>query len=67
MRAFKALLLGTALLLPAFVFATPPGEVQSFSINTSLIFELYNVAQQHNGSVTSYPAGMNPAVEGAFR
>lgn len=68
MRAFKALLLGTTLLLAAFVSAAavappaPAGQVQSFSINTSLIFELYNVAQQNNGNVSSYPAGMNPAV-----
>lgn len=42
--------------------SAPQHTVSSFTINTALIFELYNVAQQNNGTVTTWPAGMNSAV-----
>ena len=42
--------------------SSAPGEVQSFTIKNGLILELFNVAQQNNGNVASWPAGLNPAV-----
>jgi hypothetical protein len=42
--------------------ATPQVKVNFVTINTTLILEMYNVAQQHNGVVTEYPADLNPAV-----
>jgi hypothetical protein len=47
-------------------WSTPPQptgiKIQSFVLNSSLILEMYNQAQQYNGKVTSYPADLDPAV-----
>jgi hypothetical protein len=63
MRITRPLILAAALFVANGLQAsTPVGQVQSFGLNNGLILELYNVAQQNNGVVSSYPAGLNPAV-----
>lgn len=62
MRTIKTLLAAALLALPLALKASVAHTVSSFGINQALIFELYNVAQQNNGQVTSWPAGMNSAV-----
>jgi hypothetical protein len=49
--------------LSALAVASPMSvDVSGFKINPQLIISLYNVAQQSNGTITSYPANLDPAV-----
>lgn len=64
MKLIKSLIALALLAVPLSLRASalPQGKAQTFAINTGLIFELYNVAQQNSGQVTQWPASMNSAV-----
>lgn len=63
MRKFKNLIAALLISIPMPLLAAPgaQGQVSSFTVNSGLIFELYNTAQQTNGVVTSWPSNMNAA------
>jgi hypothetical protein len=55
-KLFLGLLLGLAATAPAAV------RVNYLTFNTTLILQMYNIAQQTNGIVTSYPGNLDPAI-----
>ena len=61
-RKSAALSLALILFASRVLMAGTGISIQAFTINSNIIIEMYNQAQQHNGQVTSYPDNMNPAV-----